>query len=113
MNTQEKIILTVQMDGRLGGKGEKEFIRYHYNTNVDGKKIADVTGTVKHVNKATQSCTRKTVLTQDAYNHFVSGETPHWAKDFIWSKLNKTQRVKAHCERIAEGRPFNIEILGE
>lgn len=112
MNNSLKILLTIDLIGVMGPVQDKvEVIPYSYSTDFDGKPITEVRGCVKHKNRDIKPCSQNIKLSQDSYDLFVSGEVPYWSKDFIWQKLTKIERVKAHCARIADDKNFTFEIL--
>lgn len=112
MNNSIKVLLTINLDGRLGKPQDKmEFIPYNYNTDFDGNPIPEVTGIMKHVGKVTNPCTKNVKINQEAYDLFISNEVPYFSKERYWITMNKIERLKAHFARIAEDKLFNFEIL--
>lgn len=111
MNNSVKILLTIQLEGKLGKVQDNvTVIPYCIDTDLQGNPVAEKRGGIKHKSKELQKCTQKINLSQDAYDH-MTGPCPEWSKDFIWKKMNPLERVKSHCFRISEGRQFNVEIL--
>lgn len=112
MNNSIKVLLTIQLDGRLGKKQDKaEFIPYDYNTDFDGNPIPEKTGVMKHNSRVTNPCTKNVKINQEAYNLFISNDVPYFSKEHYWLKMNETERLKAHLAIIAENKPFTFEIL--
>lgn len=112
MNVQPKILLTIQLEGVLGPRSErKEIIPYNVDT-FEGKRIS---GIAHHYNREEKMCVRKTLISEYAYDYFVSDEIPSWYTpknpEAMWTKLPKSIRLQLHLQRIAEYRDFSYEIL--
>ena len=112
MNNSPKVLLTIDLVGIIGNtQNTVEIIPFSYETDINKNAIEEVKGHSKHKNKVILPCTQKIKIGEDAYEGFISGEVPYWSKDFIWSKMNRIERIKAHCARIADGKEFHFDIL--
>ena len=112
MDNSLKILLTINLVGTVGKHQDNlEIIPYSFSVDNNNQPCKEVRGSSRHLNKTVKSCTQNTKLSQDAYDLFISSEVPHWSKSFIWGKMNKLERVRAHCARIAGENTFSFEIL--
>ena len=58
-----------------------------------------------------QKCVRKTNISEEVVNSWVSSKAPHFVKDFIWKNMSKAQRLKAWVERFDEGFGVSFQEL--
>ncbi len=55
-------------------------------------------------------------ITKESYNYMVSNECPEWHKKGEWNKMNKTQRLESHLNRIAEslgGKMLSYQVFDD
>jgi len=112
MNNSIKILLTINLLGVIGKpQNNLEVMPFSYDVDSNRKPIKEVKGVAKHRNKELKACTQHIKMSQDAYNYYISNEVPYWSEESVWKKLSKTEKVAAHCARIAQGNKFNFQIL--
>jgi hypothetical protein len=99
------IILTVNLKGALGGVVNKEEV-----VNVRKGEIV-LSKTISFKGKEEQPCVRKTNISGDVVNSWISSKAPFFIKDFLWKNMSKQQRLKAWVERFDEGFGVNYQEL--
>jgi len=99
------IVLTVNLQGRLGKTTEKQEV-----VNVRKGEII-LTKTINYKAKEECKCVRKTNISGEVIDSWIKGKAPHFIKEFIWKNMSKTQRLKAWVERFDEGFGVSYQEL--
>ena len=99
------IVLTVNLQGRLGKATEKQEV-----VNVRRGEIVLVK-TISYKSKEEQRCVRKTNISGEVVDSWIKGKAPHFIKEFLWKNMSKPQRLKAWVERFDEGFGVNYQEL--
>ena len=99
------IVLTVNLVGRLGKAIEKQEV-----VNVRKGEIV-LAKTISYKSKEEQKCVRKTNISGEVVDGWISGKAPNFIKEFIWKNMSKPQRLKAWVERFDEGYGVNYQEL--
>ena len=99
------IVLTVNLVGRLGKAIEKQEV-----VNVRKGEIV-LAKTISYKSKEEQKCVRKTNISGEVVDGWISGKAPNFIKEFIWKNMSKPQRLKAWVERFNEGYGVNYQEL--
>jgi len=95
------IVLTVNLVGRLGKQVVKEAdVQLRHGETLLTKHIT-------YLGKEESKCVRKTNISGEVVDSWISGKAPHFIKEFIWKNMSKPQRLKAWVERFDEG--FGVE----
>ena len=133
MNTEPKILLTINLEGGILLKGEPEVKKY-YLTKKDlfpsqkfkgdtGKKVIK-SGKYVHI-PVEQSVAQQSIkMCKEAYNYMTSTEVPNWFVPFKpikarakeWSALSETQRLEMHLARTCRhlgGKSFTYQIIDD
>ena len=99
------IVLIVNLVGRLGKQVIKEAdVQIRLGETVLIKHIA-------YLGKEEQKCVRKTNISGDVVDNWISGKAPHFIKEFLWKNMSKPQRLKAWVERFDEGFGVSFQEL--
>ena len=99
------IILIVNLQGKLGQSVTKtEAVKVRSGEHVLIKSV-------EFLGKEETKCVRKTNVSEDVVNSWISSKAPHFVKDFIWKNMSKTQRLKAWVERFDEGFGVSFQEL--
>lgn len=118
MDNVIKISLTIQLEGStLVRKSEPEVI--NYSITKKNKKTKKNHSVVKKEAHSHYSLEAKPAVLQvnmgvEAYNYMISSECPSFAKPKVWFKMNETERLNAHLQRICEhhrGKSFTYVVL--
>ncbi len=99
------IILTVNLQGVLTKSVTKEEdaqVRH-------GEHL--LTKHITYLGKEECKCVRKTNISEDVVNSWISGKAPFFIKDFLWRNMSKPQRLKAWVERFDEGFGVSFQEL--
>ena len=99
------IILTVNLVGALG----KNIIKEENVQHRHGESL--LTKHVTYLGKEESKCVRKTNISEEVVNGWISGKSPFFIKEFIWKNMSKPQRLKAWVERFDEGFGVNYQEL--
>lgn len=134
MNTEPKILLTINLEGGTLIKGEKE-IRKYYLTKKDlfpnqkfkgdaGNKVIK-SGKYAYTPLIQSEAKQKITLCKEAYEYMTSPlEVPSWYIPFksrkererTWRKLSETERLEQHLARTClhfHGKSFTYQIVDE
>ena len=133
MNTEPKILLTINLEGGILLKGEKE-VRKYYLTKKDlypnqtfkgntGNKIVK-SGKYVHIPVFQSEAKQKVTLCKEAYDYMTSTEVPNWftpykpLKERIkeWRKLDEKARLELHLARTCRhfhGKSFTYQIVDD
>ena len=131
MNTEPKILLTINLEGGILLRGEPE-VRKYYLTKKDlfpnqkfkgtsGNKVIR-SGKYIHTPLHQSEAKQKITLCKDAYDYMTSLEIPKWFMPYKqlkarlkeWAALTPTQRLEAHLTRTCEhfrGKSFTYQII--
>ena len=91
------IVLTVNLQGRLSNTIVKEEdIQLRHGEHLLTKHIV-------YLGKEESKCVRKTNISGEVVDNWISSKAPFFIKDFIWKNMSKPQRLKAWVERFDEG----------
>lgn len=133
MNTEPKILLTINLEGGILLKGEPE-VRKYYLTKKDlfpsqkfkngsGNKVIR-SGKYVHI-PVTQSEAKQCItLCKEAYDYMTSTEVPNWfapnkplkVRQKEWSAFTAEQRLELHLARTCHhfgGKSFTYQIIDE
>ena len=99
------IILTVNLVGALG----KNIIKEENVQHRHGESL--LTKHVTYLGKEESKCVRKTNISEEVVNGWISGKSPFFIKEFIWKNMSKPQRLKALVERFDEGYGVSFQEL--
>lgn len=126
MNNTTKISLTIELEGStLVRQSEPEIIKYSVtkrdlepSKKWKGKDGLEVVrkGTFKHYSVIPRPASQHISMSIEAYEYMTSSECPYWSRPNVWRKLNETERLEAHLQRICEhmgGKSFTYEVLGD
>ena len=133
MNTEPKILLTINLEGGILLKGEPE-VRKYYLTKKDlfpsqkfkngsGNKVIR-SGKYVHIPMMQSEAKQKITLCTAAYEYMTSTEVPSWfapykplkARIKEWCALNETARLELHLARTCRhfnGKSFTYQIIDE
>lgn len=133
MNTEPKILLTINLEGGVLLRGEPE-VRKYFLTKKDlfpnqkfkgnsGDKVIR-SGKYVHIPLVQSEAKQKITLCKDAYDYMTSLDTPKWFMPYKpfkvrvkeWSRLTPTQRLEAHLTRTCEhfnGKSFTYQIIDD
>ena len=99
------IVLTVNLVGRLGSAIAKEQdIQVRHGESLLTKHIS-------YLGKEESKCVRKTNISGEVVDSWISGKAPHFIKEFLWKNMSKSQRLKVWVERFDEGFGVNYQEL--
>ena len=91
------IVLIVNLVGRLGANVVREQdVQVRHGESLLTKHIT-------YLGKEESKCVRKTNISEEVVNGWISGKSPFFIKEFIWKNMSKPQRLKAWVERFDEG----------
>ena len=99
------IVLIVNLVGRLCKAIEKQEV-----VNVRKGEIVLVK-TIIYFGREESKCVRKTNISGEVVDNWISGKAPNFIKEFIWKNMSKPQRLKAWVERFDEGFGVNYQEL--
>ena len=99
------IVLTVNLQGRLGKATEKQEV-----VNVRRGEIV-LAKTISYKSKEEHRCVRKTNISGEVVDSWIKGKAPHFIKEFLWKNMSKPQRLKAWVERFDEGYGVTYQEL--
>lgn len=126
MNTEPKILLTINLEGGVLVYGEPEVLKYYltkkdlfpsqkFNNN-SGKKVIK-SGKYVHVPVSQSVAKQKITLCREAYDYMTSSLCPTWFKNQNqWRKLTETQRLELHLARTCRhfgGKSFTYQIIND
>ena len=133
MNTEPKILLTINLEGGILLKGEPE-VRKYYLTKKDlfpsqkfknnsGNKVIR-SGKYVHIPTTQSEAKQKITLCAAAYEYMTSKEMPSWfaankplkVRFKEWSALEEKQRLELHLARTCRhfgGKSFTYQIIDE
>jgi len=104
-NPMNSLILTVNLVGILGANEIKEeTIQHRVGESLLSRKIS-------YLGKSESKCVRKTNISEEVVNGWISGKAPFFIKDFLWRNMSKPQRLKAWVERFDEGFGVSFQEL--
>lgn len=124
MNTEPKILLTINLEGGALTKGKPE-VRKYYLTKKDlfpkqkfkgdtGKKIIR-SGKYVHIPITPSEAKLKITMCKEAYDYFISSSCPSWYRNLKeWKKMKETQRLELHLARTCShygGKSFIYQII--
>lgn len=124
MNTEIKILLTINLEGGLLIRGEKEVRKYFLtkkdlfpkNYKGDGNKVIK-SGKYVYVHTKPNSVKQTIKLCRDAYDYMISPITPSWYhSQKEWKKMTETQRLEMNLARTAKhfgGKSFTYQIVDD
>ena len=99
------IVLTVNLVGKLGATIAKEQdIQIRHGEALLTKHIA-------YLGREESKCVRKTNISGEVVDSWISGKAPHFIKEFLWKNMSKPQRLKAWVERFDEGFGVSFQEL--
>ena len=99
------IVLIVNLVGRLGKAIEKQEV-----VNVRKGEIV-LAKTITYLGREESKCVRKTNISGEVVDGWISGKAPHFIKEFLWKNMSKPQRLKAWVERFDEGFGVSYQEL--
>lgn len=133
MNSEPKILLTINLEGGILLKGEPE-VRKYYLTKKDlfpsqkfkngaGNKVIK-SGKYVHIPTTPSEAKQKITMCQEAYDYMTSLEVPTWFIPFKpmkvrvkeWAHFTETQRLEMHLARTCRhfgGKSFTYQIIDE
>ena len=133
MNTEPKILLTINLEGGVLLRGEPEVKKY-YLTKRDlfpsqkfkgdsGKKIIR-SGKYVHIPVTQSVAQQRLTMCKAAYDYMTSTEVPNWftpykpikARIKEWCALTETQRLELHLARTCRhlnGKSFTYQIIDD
>lgn len=131
MNTEPKILLTINLEGGVLLRGEREVCKYYltkkdlfpnqkFKGNTGNKVIKS--GKYVHTPLIQSEAKQKITLCKDAYDYMTSLEIPKWFMPYKqlkvrlkeWSALTPEQRLETHLKRTCEhfgGKSFTYQII--
>lgn len=126
MNTEPKILLTIDLEGGILLRGEPEVKKY-YLTKKDlfpnqkfkgdsGKKIIR-SGKYIHIPITQSEAKQKITLCKEAYDYMTSAMCPEWFHDKKkWYKMSETERLELHLARTTRhfgGKSFTYKLIDD
>jgi len=133
MNTEPKILLTINLEGGVLLRGEPEVKKY-YLTKKDlfpsqkfkgdtGKKVIR-SGKYVHIPVTQSEAKQKVTMCKEAYDYMTSNEVPSWFVPYkplrerqkTWGNLTETARLELHLARTCRhfgGKSFTYQIIDE
>lgn len=133
MNTEPKILLTINLEGGVLLRGEPE-VRKYYLTKKDlfpsqkfkgdtGKKVVR-SGKYLHIPVTQSEAKQKVTMCKEAYDYMTSTEVPNWFTPYrplkerqkAWKGLTETARLELHLARTCRhfgGKSFTYQIIDE
>lgn len=112
-----KVILTINdLGGHLSMETKKTVINWKMSTQDNPNEIIK-TGIVIHNERIEKFAKKKIHLSEEAYNFMTSPKDMpsdyNKYKNFgkQWRDLSRIDRLKFHCNQIANGHPFVVEVL--
>ena len=91
------IVLTVNLVGTLG----KNIIKEENVQNRHGELL--ITKHITYLGKEESKCVRKTNISGEVVDGWISGKSPFFIKEFIWKNMIFFFFLKAWGERFDEG----------
>lgn len=133
MNTEPKILLTINLEGGILLKGEPEVRKYYLtkknlfpSQKFKGNNGNKVIRSGKYIHTPMIQSEAKQCITMcvAAYEYMTSTEVPSWFAPYKpmktrqkeWSALNETQRLELHLARTCRhfgGKSFTYQIIDE
>lgn len=113
MLKNKKILLTVQLGGRLGATVSNSKKKYQIKKTVSGIKLKiPIKSSNDFVAREILPCYKKTLIPETAVNYFISndGIVPR-VNQKHWLQMSENQRLQANLRLNAEGNPFTYEVL--
>lgn len=133
MNTEPKILLTINLEGGILLRGEPE-VRKYYLTKKDlfpsqkfkngsGNKVIR-SGKYVHIPTIQSEAKQKVTMCAEAYEYMTSLEVPSWFIPYkpnkerikTWKALDETARLELHLARTCRhfgGKSFTYQIIDE
>jgi len=126
MNVAAKILLTIYLEGVLSQVKEEMVIPYQKSADFNAtdsakefeKKCNTIveSGVVRHLARVPSVATQRMVFTEEVYDFWTGGNIPEWipaSRPYTWTSLSANEKIKAHCERIANGKPFTFDVIDD
>lgn len=124
MNTEPKILLTINLEGGTLIKGEPEIRKYYLTKkdlfpnqrfkNGEGNKIIR-SGKYMYTPTTQSEVKQKITLYKDAYDYMTSEACPEWFHNVKeWRKMSPIQRLETHLARTTlhfNGKSFTYQII--
>lgn len=126
MNTEPKILLTINLEGGILIKGEPEVRKYyltkkelfpkqHFKEDSGNKVIRSGKYTVIPVTNSVAK--QKITMCRDAYDEFTSPAMPSWYHNpKEWRKMTEIQRLELNLARTCQhfgGKSFTYQIVDD
>jgi predicted type IV restriction endonuclease len=107
------IIITINLPGRIGGSVS------HTSTQAmtievfksGNSKPVRITREILHTDRSYQVCYKKTQISEEVVNSWISNTIPEWSNKKDWSKMSSKQRLVSYVSRFDEGYGVNFEEL--
>ena len=126
MNTEPKILLTIELEGGILQKGEPEVRKYVLTKkdlfpnqkfkNDEGKRIIKK-GKYTFIPASTIPATQKITMCKEAYDYMISNACPEWFHNVKgWRKMSEEQRLNLHLARTTQhfgGKSFTYQIIDD
>ena len=108
-----EILLVINLPGQIGGcvKSEDKQSSTVDVTPLDPKHSVFFTREITHTDRKNTVCYRTLRINEETVASWQSNECPHWAKDSIWKKISKKQRMEAFIKRFDEGYGINYSLI--
>ena len=126
MNSEPKILLTINLEGGTLIKGEPEVKKYYLTKkdlfpsqkfkNGAGNKVIK-SGKYTHIPVTPSIAQQSIKMSQDAYDYMTSSFCPSWYRNQNqWRKLSEKERLELHLARTCRhfgGKSFTYQIIDE
>lgn len=107
------IIITTYLPGRIGGSvshTETQAVKIDVS-NIGSKKPIWATVDILHNDRPLQKAYRKTRISGELVEEWISGTVPSWSTKKEWSKFTKQQRLISYVSRYDEGYGVTFEEI--
>lgn len=112
---ETRIILTINLPGAimLTEKEAAETNSYkEFTVNVLNEKNRRETLNIK--TRGNRTAQQVIKMNDNAYDYMTSNEVPEFSNKFMWARMSKNQRLRAHLKNVSDslgGISFTYEVL--
>lgn len=105
------IILTINLPGRIGGSVRHTETQTVKVQVIHKGKVIWVSRKIVHNDRGEQNCVKKTWISAEVVNDWMSDSIPSFSNKKEWAKLTKQQRLVEYVSRFDEGYGISVESI--
>lgn len=118
-----KVLLTIQLEGRLGTtvsntssrEVKNKIMVSPFETISDKGKLITPKNHFKSSDlfkpRSKNTCVLHTTISETAVSHMISESSAFYPYEKSWKKMSQLDRLKLHLSQIAGGKDFTFEVL--